>query len=55
VCFQKTKVKNLQTFTEVKLLMFSKENSSEEISFAQRPQKEDRAMGSRLKKENEIK
>ena len=48
----KSQLKIFKPLAEVKLLMFSKENSSEEISFTQAPQKEDMAMVPRFKKEN---
>ena len=52
VYFQKITIKILNPLHEIKLLMFSKENSSEDISFTQPIQTEVTAMVSRFKKEN---
>ena len=50
----KSQLKIIQPLTELKLLMFSKGNSSEEIGFSQPTQTEDRAMVPLFKKENGV-
>ncbi len=50
----KTPLKIFKPLHEVKLLMFSKENSLGDIYFTQPPQKEDRAMIPSLIKADEI-
>tara|TARA_B100000579_G_C22451619_1_gene674587 strand:+ start:444 stop:590 length:147 start_codon:yes stop_codon:yes gene_type:complete len=47
-------LKIIEPIPEVELLMFSKENSLEDISFAQQPQKEGSAMVPSFNSENGI-
>ncbi len=50
--YAKSQLKIFNALPELKLIMFSKENSSEEISFTQPPQAKVRAMGSSFKEDN---